>query len=330
MNSTKNRSAIGQTPPSLGLLLNAIIPFSFSVFLQAEGLLLDFEPFATSPAQTTDYRESGLVEPFSRRARFFTLRLDSASSVGPASASSSRGEVSLTFSTPPVAFRARNAFDNDLLDDYFFLQTNLEAEEEEVSSEVTLSGLSPFLAPEREYFLYLFGYGDFIGQDSEFVFNGETQSPVSNQEPDGSGGTALDRFCKFRFTTGSTVDDSLNFLWRFGPHFQEPRYTSGRTFAAFNGLAIVPVPMQSSPLNTIEISNVEPLSSGGYQFLLSWPSDAEGRYLFEFLITRRQNRTSFGTQETAHYSDGTVTRRLVYSPFSKDLVRIIEASEPQP
>ena len=304
-NSTKSRREI------LLLAILSLLPLP----AQADGVLLDFNDGAAynnrnAQATVANFKAAGIVEPLTNlEVTSITAdigRLETTSRVV-----SESSPLTIFFSTPPEVFSTRSAYDNNLMDDYFFLRGD-------DSSQVTLSGLSTFLTPEKEYYLYLFGYGDRSGQDSEFTFENITQSPVSDQLPDENPGTALDRFCKYRFTTESTVADSLNFLWEFGPH-------GSFSIAALNGLAIVPVPEETAPVTCLQISQIESLSSGGSKFLLTWPSEEGERYFLDFIINERR-RARFRDQQTAHYADGAVTRRLVYSPFPQEIVRTVEAA----
>ncbi|MDF7799292.1 Ig-like domain-containing protein [Pontiellaceae bacterium B1224] len=91
----------------------------------------------------------------------------------------------------------------------------------------TIRGLSSELDPDTEYSLYLWGKGDAANQYSTFTYDG-TAIVISSLDPKTN--DADEFFAKFTFTTGSTVEDTLQFLW--------DRTT---TYQAFNGFAIAAV-----------------------------------------------------------------------------------------
>ncbi|MGJ8725891.1 MAG: hypothetical protein ACSHYB_15145 [Roseibacillus sp.] len=306
--------------PLLGSFLTSLWPLS----AQADGLLLDFNDGQAwfnlnAEATVESFKAAGVVEPLDN-LQVTAVTAEGARFEEFSSVSATDSPIVVSFSTPPGVFSTPEAFNNDLLDDYLYLRNN-------DSSTITIAGLSPLLTPEKEYFLYLFGYGDISGQDSRFGYgpirSQYFQSPVSDQDPDQSPGVALDRFCKFRFTTGSTVDDSLSIRWSFGPH----SHSSGISTAAFNGLAIVPVPEESVAIDCLQISQIEPVMTGGYQFLLTWPSEEGERYFIDY-ITNTRLRPRFKNQETAHYADGPITRRLVYSENLGEIMRVVNGLNP--
>lgn len=104
---------------------------------------------------------------------------------------------------------------NPVLFDYLYLA---------IGGPVTfqISGLSSELLANTEYSFYLIGLGDAADQTAMFTFGSTTLTT-----------TSADPAAKFTFTTGVTVDDTLDFTWA---------REGANTYSGFNGFAIAAVP----------------------------------------------------------------------------------------
>lgn len=110
-----------------------------------------------------------------------------------------------------------------LIRDYMYIRDGTQATG-------TVSGLSLELDPSTAYSFYIWGKGDNVDQYSTLTYDG-TPIDISNADPFT---TDADNFvAKYTFTTGTTVDDTLEFLW---DNNNPSRYR------AINGFAIAAVP----------------------------------------------------------------------------------------
>ncbi|QHI69729.1 PEP-CTERM sorting domain-containing protein [Tichowtungia aerotolerans] len=126
--------------------------------------------------------------------------------------------------------------DNGVLCDYLYLAAG--GNEGPVTMQI--AGLSSSLLSDTQYYLYLIGAGDNTNQGTSFTFDSATLDTVSGT------GTPSDAVATFTFTTGSTVNDTLEFTWdRIGSN----------DYSGFNGFAIVAVP-EPATIGLVGISGV--------------------------------------------------------------------------
>jgi hypothetical protein len=107
--------------------------------------------------------------------------------------------------------------------DYLYIRDNSEP------VQMQIGGLSSSLTANTDYSFYIWGVGDNVGQSASFAFGGVTNA-IQSLDPDVN---SADNFvAAFSFTTGNTVDDTLDFDWD----------RTDTRWAGLNGFAIVAVP----------------------------------------------------------------------------------------
>ncbi|MDF7799318.1 hypothetical protein P4C99_07565 [Pontiellaceae bacterium B1224] len=142
------------------------------------------------------------------------------------------------------------------------------------SAVITIGGLSRRLAPNTEYYLYIWGKGDAATQNGTFSYGGvdittSTADPLTTD--------ASEFMAKFSFTTDATVADTLDVDW-----------TIISTYTGFNGFAIVAA---ADPQPTVGEISIDILSSGT-NAVLSFATDPFGLYGVEMKTSLSDNSWS--------------------------------------
>jgi hypothetical protein len=131
------------------------------------------------------------------------------------------GNIVVSMSSPPGGIHAATGYSgagSSIIKDYAYVKNGS-------TYTNTISGLSSELDPDTTYSLYLWGKGDAANQYATFTYNEEAIT-ISQADPKTT--DADEFYAKFTFTTGSTVEDTLEFLWDVNV-----------TYRSFNGFAIV-------------------------------------------------------------------------------------------